>query len=80
MHVCSLLAQYDVVYHLTMLCPYCQNLSTTHITGPAIRVERATPDPTDEQITALHDEVIAKVKLLYEENRPAWEKNPLVVH
>jgi hypothetical protein len=48
--------------------------------GPVIAVDEAIPEPSDQQISELHDKVLAMVQLLYQENRPAWEKNELVVH
>jgi hypothetical protein len=48
--------------------------------GPVIAVEKAIPNPSDEQINELHEQVMDMVKLMYEENRPVWEKSDLVIH
>mmetsp|Transcript_3674 Transcript_3674/g.5683 ORF Transcript_3674/g.5683 Transcript_3674/m.5683 type:complete len:92 (+) Transcript_3674:882-1157(+) len=47
--------------------------------GAPIHVDRAYPNPTEEQIDELQKKIIDAVTKLYEENRPEWETKELMI-
>lgn len=45
-----------------------------------IPVEKAIPDPTDDQVDELHEQVVRRIASMYEEYKPAWEGRNLIIH